>query len=299
MSTNNQLSQEMKNAIDNYGGEIKTLKDFVSACRLRPGQFIGPINGPGLLNMMREIFQNSLDQMISNDSPCNWFSFFYDERTLEVIVEDNGRGFPFDDIFRILTAQYTSKNYEKKIGDYSSGMNGIGAKVVNALSESFIVESYRYDGKAIRVEFKKGYPLYNKPKEIPNPDKKQGSKVIFIPDAEIMGDMNLEWKEVYRLIKHIISISPVGSRMDFEAIDINGKRFTETIVNKDGIITDLIMKIKRPIIKPIIVGNDDGFRKIECAFCYDSGDDISGPDEIENITSFSNFCPTKSGTHVD
>ena len=96
------LSEEMKQNIDNYGSNIKTLKDFVSACRLRPGQFIGPINGPGLLNMMREIFQNSLDQMVSNTSPCDWFRFFYDERTLEVIVEDNGSGFPFDDIYRIL-----------------------------------------------------------------------------------------------------------------------------------------------------------------------------------------------------
>lgn len=295
----NNLSKEMINTIDNYGTEIKTLKDFVTACRLRPGQFIGPINGPGLLNMMREIFQNSLDQMVSTSSPCNWFSFFYDERTLEVIVEDNGLGFPFDDIYRILTAQYTSKNYEKKPYDYSSGMNGIGAKVVNALSEVFIVESYRYDGKAVRVEFNKGYPVYKEPKEIPNPNKKQGAKIIFIPDSEIMGEMNLEWKEVYRLIKHIISISPIGSCMDFEAIDINGKKFTERIENKDGIITDLIMKVKRPIIKPITVNADDGFRKIECAFCYDSGDELSGPDETENVTSFSNFCPTIKGTHVD
>lgn len=293
------LSEEMKQNIDNYGSNIKTLKDFVSACRLRPGQFIGPINGPGLLNMMREIFQNSLDQMVSNTSPCDWFRFFYDERTLEVVVEDNGSGFPFDDIYRILTAQYTSKNYEKKPYEYSSGMNGIGAKVVNALSESFIVESYRYDGKAIRVEFKKGYPVNDKPIEIPNKEKKQGSKIMFIPDAEIMGDMNLEWKTVYSLIKHIISIAPIGSRMDFEAIDINGKRFTETILNKDGIITDLIMKVKHPIIKPIIVSQDDGIHKIECAFCYDSGDNINGPDDIENVTSFSNYCPTRGGTHID
>ena len=294
-----ELNKDMQKAVDSYGSKIKTLKDFVTACRLRPGQFIGPINGAGLLNMMREIFQNSLDQMVSKESPCNWFRFFYDERTLEVAVEDNGSGFPFDDIFRIITAQYTSKNYEKKPGDYSSGMNGIGMKAVNALSKSFIVESYRYDGTAVRVEFCKGYPVTDKAVKIPNKEKKQGSKVMFIPDEEIMGDMNLEWKEVYKLIKRIISISPIGSTMDFEAIDINGKRFTETIVNKDGIITDLIMKIKRPIIKPIVVGADDGFRKIECAFCYDSGDELNGPEEVENVTSFSNYCPTIKGTHVD
>ena len=141
------LNKDMMNAVDNYGSRITTLKDFVTAIRTRPGMFIGPINGPGLLNMCREIFQNSLDQMVDPSSPCNWFRFFYDERTLEVVVEDNGLGFPFTDIIRILTTEYTSKNYEKKPGEYSSGMNGVGAKVVNALSETFIVESYKYKGR--------------------------------------------------------------------------------------------------------------------------------------------------------
>lgn len=298
MPDKNQLSQEMIDSINNYGEEIKTLKDFVTACRLRPGQFIGPINGPGFLNMMREIFQNSFDQLIEKDSPCDWIRFFYDERTLEVVIEDNGKGFPFNDIYRILTAQYTSKNYEKKPYNYSSGLNGIGAKVVNALSEVFIVESYRYDGKAIRVEFHKGYPVSEKPKSILNKEKRQGSKVSFIPDQEVMGEMNLEWKMIYKLIKQIVSLGPIGAKVEFEAIDINGKRFTETIINKDGIITDLIMKVKHPLIKPIIISADDGFRKVECAFCYDSGDE-QGPFDDVLVTSFSNFCPTIKGTHVD
>ena len=247
--------------------------------------------------MMREIIQNSIDQMMDEKSPCTWFRFFYDERTREVIVEDNGLGLPFDDIIRILTTQHTSKNFNKEKGDYSSGLNGIGMKCVNALSETFLVESYRYDGKAVRVELHKGYPTSNK--SIPNKEKKQGTKITFYPDEEILGTLSLEWRTVYKLIKHIISITPIGSSMDFEAIDINGKRFTENIINKDGIVTDLIMKVKRPIIKPIIVSADDGTHKIDCAFCYDSGDEINGPDLEENVTSFSNYCPTFKGTHVD
>lgn len=289
------LSQDMKNSIDTYGDRVQTLKDFVTAVRKRPGQFIGPLHGAGLLNMIREIFQNSLDQLIAMDSPCDWFSVFYDERTLEIIVTDNGSGFPFDHIYRMLTTQYTSKNYEKKPGEYSSGLNGVGGKVVNALSETFIVESYRYDGTAVKVEFAKGYPKTPKPIKISNKEKLQGAKITFIPDREIMGDMVLEWKTVYTLIKQIMSLTPIGSRMDFEAIDINGIRFTETIINKDGIITDLIMKVKKPIIKPITVFADNGFCKVEAAFCYDFSED--GMD-VEQVTSFSNFCPTIKGTHV-
>ena len=90
------LDQSAIEAINNYGNRIKTIKDFVSSVRKRPGMYLGPINGRGLLNMMREIFQNSIDQILDPTSPANWFRFCYDERSLEVVVEDNGLGFPFD-----------------------------------------------------------------------------------------------------------------------------------------------------------------------------------------------------------
>ena len=296
-----ELTQEQIDAIDNYGNSITTMKDFVSICRRRPGYQIGAIGDRGFLNMMREVFQNSVDQIMDKTSPCNNFSFKYDMRNLEVTVIDNGKGFPFDDMIRILTKEYTSKNYEKKLYEYSSGMHGVGLKVCLALSETATVDSYRYDGTAKRFEFKKGYPVYNELKDIPNKDHFQGSIVRFTPDLDIMGDISLDWKEPYKLIKHIISITPIGTQMDFIAIDLDGVEHKEHIVNKDGIITDLIMKVKNPIIKPIIFGFDDGTHKIEAAFTYDGGDDKNPPDFEPRTTSFANFCPTSKngGTHVD
>lgn len=121
----NTITEEQKKAIDNYGSQIKTMEDFVSAVRLRPTQFLGPVHSQGFLNMIREIFQNAVDQLMDPNSPCNWISISYDMRSLEVSVEDNGMGIPFDDMVRIFTKQYTSKNYTKKLGDYSSGWNGV------------------------------------------------------------------------------------------------------------------------------------------------------------------------------
>ena len=121
----NTITEEQKKAIDNYGSQIKTMEDFVSAVRNRVNQFLGPSGSAGYLNMIREIFQNSIDQLMDVKSPCNWISLIYDMRTLEVSVEDNGLGIPFDDMVRIFTKQYTSKNYTKNLGDYSSGWNGV------------------------------------------------------------------------------------------------------------------------------------------------------------------------------
>lgn len=291
------LEKDMQAAVDNYAARIQTLKDFVTAVRKRSGMYIGSLqNAP--LTMIREIFQNCIDQLMDPTSPCNWIYVYYDERTKEFIAKDNGLGFPFDDIIRILTTQHTSKNYEKVKGEYSSGMNGVGAKVVNALSESFVVESYHYSGKAVRMEFSKGYAITEKPLEIPNKEKVQGSMISFIPDPEIVGEVSMSWKSVYRLIKHIVSLTPIGSAVEFEAVDFNGNRFNETIVNKDGILTDLIMKSKHPIVKPIVISEDDGVHKLECAFCFDSGEG-DGEFNDMNVTSFSNFCPTREGTHID
>ena len=296
-----ELTQEQITAINNYSDDIKTMKDFVSLCRKRPGYQIGGIGNPGFLNMMREIFQNSIDQIMDNTSPANWFSFKYDMNTLEVEVRDNGKGFPFDDMVRILTKEYTSKNYEKKLFDYSSGIHGSGSKITLALSEHACVDSYRYDGEARRLEFKDGYPVTKEPKTIPNKDKFQGSVVRFIPDLDVMGNIDLDWREPYLLIKHIMSITPIGSQMDFIAIDLEGVEHKEHIVNKDGIITDLIMKVKNPIIKPITIGSDDGTHKLEVAFTYDGGDEKNPPYPEPRITSFCNFSPTSknNGTHTD
>ena len=291
------LTKEQQAAIDNYGKEIRTLDDFVMAVRKVPGMYIGHKGNKGFRNMCREIWQNSIDQILDAESPGNWFSFFYDMRSLEVKVEDNGKGLPPNDIIRILTENHTSKNFDKKPGQYSSGLHGSGSKIVNALSTTYIVESYKYDGTAVRLEFFKGHPTTKKPVSIPNKTKKQGLYTYFVPDLDIMGEVNLDWRKLYNLIKVMMSLTPIGSRMDFEAIDLSGKSYKETIINTDGIITDLIMKTAKPINAPIIISADDGWHKLDLAFCYDAGEEA--PEDKESITSFANFCPTIDGSHVE
>lgn len=294
-----ELTKEQQKAIDNYGKEIRELKDFQEAVRTRPGMYIGPIGNPGLLNCCREIYQNAIDQIVDQSGPGNWFAFSYDERTLEITCEDNGRGLPFDEMIKLFTKAHVGKNFDRKPYEYPAGMNGVGAKVVNALSTTMVVESYRYDGTAARLEFKKGYPTSRNPVPIPNKKKKQGTKIYFIPDPEILGEMSLGWKSIYRLLKITMGMTPLGSILDFHAIDINGKIHDEKIINKDGILTDLIIKVKNPIIKPITIFGDDGYHKLNLAFCYDSGDNnADGPEPLEQVTAFSNFCPTVQGTHI-
>ena len=101
------LDEQMIQNIENYADRISTLKDFVHAVRQNPGYHCGSLGNKGFLNLIREIAQNSLDQVLDPSSPGDWVSLMYDEKTLVVTVSDNGLGFPFDQMIRIFTKENT------------------------------------------------------------------------------------------------------------------------------------------------------------------------------------------------
>lgn len=278
--------------IKNYADSIKTIAEFVDAVRQNPGQFIGYLRNKGFINMIREILQNSIDELVKNDSPCTNIKVTYDERTHQVIIEDNGRGLPFGHIIRILTSQNTSSNYVKKEGEFSSGLHGVGSKVTNALSDVFIVDSYIL-GDARHIEFYDGKPWDKGEVKIPNPGK-QGTVIMFHPSYEIMGEITTTCADVLGLIKRLLPLIKIGAVIEFNGVLKDGKIINETMVNQDGIITDLILKTAKPLIKPIIMQLETGIMKADIAFTYDTSDLTS-----EDINSFSNFCPTIAGTHLD
>lgn len=292
---NSKYSEEMLSNIDNYSNEIETIKDFMEVVRMRPGMYIGPREAAGFLNMIREIFQNALDQLLSAKSPCDFIKIVYDMRHGGIVtISDNGLGIPFDDMIRIFTESHTSKNFKKELGDYSAGLNGVGAKATNALSSSFVVTSYKYTGEAKRVSFSKGKLL--KEELLSNKEYIQGTEVVFTPDRSIMGDTHLESRFLYLLIRDMLSLTPIGSKVDYTSISETGKMYHEVMINEDGIFTNLISKCENMLIKPIFISNDNGSMKVDAAFTFDAKN-IDG----ENITAFANMCPTSTepkNTHV-
>ena len=287
------MANKNEQAIRDYAKLIKTINVFSVAVRQNPGQFIGYLKNKGFKNMFREIYQNAIDELIKEASPCTVVKVFYDERDNSVMVEDNGRGIPLGNIIRVFTSEHTSSNYTKQKGEYSSGLHGVGGKVVNALSSIFIVDSYVL-GEARHVEFYKGLPWEKGEQVIQNKENKQGTVIMFQPDYEIMGEINISWEEIYELTCSILMLTKRGARVEFKAMDKRGKLHEETIVNEDGIITFLINKTSKPLIAPVYMADDNGTMKAEITFTYDSEDLNS-----ENITTFSNFCPTIGGKHLD
>ena len=282
------LTDEQKLAIDKYKDDITHIEGTINQLRARSTMYIGALNEHGLLTMFREIFQNSVDQLLYDKSPCNFISVMYDERTYKFVVSDNGLGIPFDSIVNIYTLSHTGKNLkEKRPGDYSAGLNGIGAKATNALSEYFDVKSYRYDGQCKHLLFVKGVVQLDE--LIPNPEHIQGTRIEFEPDHSILGETPLDPDRVYTLVKDTLSLLPIGSKVDYTSINKKGKQYHELMVNESGISTSILERCSNMLIPPILIYKDTGYMKLEASFTFDQ-QDLGG----EDIVAYANMCPTST-----
>lgn len=283
-----QLSQEMIENIKGYKDKFVTLNDFVDQVRQTPDVYIGPLGNEGYITLFREIFQNCIDEILKHswgESPATTAIVSFDQREMRAIFEDDGRGIPHGEIERIIMSDHTSSNYHKKPYQYTSGKNGMGIGIVNALSSYFDVQSSIL-GETHQVEFKEGHPIY-KEKKIKS-DKYQGTVITFTPCADL-GFIDITWEDVFKLISDIVPETPIGTRVIFNAIDLQGAPHVAELVNEDGIMTHLINITDSPMITPIKAFLDTGEMRAEVLFTWDMSDD-----QDMNIKSFNNFCPTLS-----
>lgn len=279
----------------NYGNEIVQLSDFVEQVRQTPDMYIGKVFGSkAFLTMTREIFQNSVDEILKGNAFSPNIFVTYDERNHQITVLDNGRGVPHGKIGIIFGSSHTSSNYKKQPYNYSAGKNGCGASVTCALSSLFTVDSYVV-GKAVHAEFIEGHLWKKGEVNIKCPSDAQGTLITFIPNESVIGEVVTTWKDVYDLLAIITPSAALGTHVEYTGIDKTGKKHIETIENRDGIMTYLINMTTRPFIEPVLIFNDDGEHRLQAAFTYDT----SVENGEEAIIGLNNTCPTDGGTHID
>ena len=108
-------TSSLEDKVKNYGSEIKQISDFVEQVRQTPDVFIGKVKeNAAFITMVREIFQNSIDEILKGNAFSPNIFITYDERTHQVIVSDNGRGIPHGKIGIIFGTSHTSSNYVKE-----------------------------------------------------------------------------------------------------------------------------------------------------------------------------------------
>lgn len=255
---------------------IKSL-DWKDHIRLRPGMYIGKLGDgsspdDGIYVLVKEVMDNCIDE----------FTMGYG-KTIElaidgkqVTVRDYGRGIPLGKVVDVVSKINTGAKYDSKAFQKSVGLNGVGTKAVNALSNYFKVSSVR-EGKEKVAEFERGI-LIKEHKEGKTADQ-NGTMVTFIPDDSVFKNFRFHPEFLENQIWNYCFLN-AGLKIIF-----NGK----TYVSKNGLL-DLLQKktnadeIRYPIIH--LSGND-----VEVAITHNN-------DYGEDIYSFVNGQhTTQGGTH--
>ncbi|HUS01294.1 MAG TPA: DNA topoisomerase IV subunit B, partial [Chitinophagaceae bacterium] len=173
---------ENKNLFDYNEESIKSL-DWKEHIRLRPGMYIGKLGDgsspdDGIYVLLKEVIDNCIDEHTMGFGKHVDVSI----KNKTVSVRDYGRGIPLGKVVDVVSKINTGAKYDSKAFQKSVGLNGVGTKAVNALSEYFKVTAYR-EGKQKTAEFKKGVLLSDKKEEKTTEDN--GTEITFTPDEQI------------------------------------------------------------------------------------------------------------------
>lgn len=193
----------MAEEVVNYDESSIRSLDWREHIRLRPGMYIGKLGDgsamdDGIYILLKEILDNSIDEFVMGNG-----------RQIDIKITDNrafirdyGRGIPLGKVIECVSQINTGGKYDSKAFKKSVGLNGVGTKAVNALSQHFKVQSFR-DGKTKIVDFEKG--VLTKDHKLQDTIEPNGTAITFIADDTIFKHFkyineyieNMLWNYVY------------------------------------------------------------------------------------------------------
>lgn len=260
----------------NYGDDKIITLEGVEHIRRRPGMYIGRLGngdnqGDGIYVLLKEIVDNSIDEFSMGFGKN--IIIDVDEKT--VSVRDYGRGIPLGSVVKAMSILNTGGKYDDSVFKKSVGLNGVGSKAVNALSEHFFVKSFR-EGECAWAEFERG-KLIGEGRE--STKEKDGTYVKFTPDELMFVDYKFNMEYVETLVKNYSYLKKGLT------LTLNGTPYK----SENGLL-DLVNNAlsETPRYEPIhLVGED-----IEVVMTH-------GDSHGENIVSFVNGQNTRDGgTHL-
>jgi len=263
--------------VTNYTEDtIKTL-EWREHIRRRPGMYIGKLgdgssSDDGIYVLIKEVIDNSIDEFAMNFGKTIELSV----NDGEVCVRDFGRGIPLGKVVDVASKMNTGAKYDSKVFKKAVGLNGVGIKSVNALSQLFIIKSFR-EGQGKIVSFAKGNLISEK--VIKSTKEPNGVEISFIPDEELFGNFKYIPEYIESRVKNYVFLNS-GLTLNF-----NGTKF----ISKNGLLDLLNENMNCEGLYPIIhLKGDD----IEVALTHDEG-------YIDVYYSFVNGQhTTQGGTHL-
>ncbi len=280
-----------------YGGDQIQILKGLEAVRKRPGMYIGSTSSRGLHHLVYEIVDNAVDEALAGF--CSHIVVEINDGEV-ITVSDNGRGIPVDInhdagkpavevVFTVLHAggKFGGGGYK-----VSGGLHGVGASVVNALSEWLEVQ-VRRDGKIFQQRYERGNTMYPLREVGTYEDESTGTTVTFKPDGQIFEDTIYD----YNVLKVRLRETAFLTRnLKITLRDKREGQEKEDIFHYEGGIKEFVEYLNRgkePLYSSIIYceGNKDGVQ-VEVAMQHNDSYNDSSYSFVNNIIT------PEGGTHV-
>ena len=192
-------------ATDSYSAASIEVLEGLEPVRKRPGMYIGGTDERALHHLVAEILDNSMDEAVAGHASRIEVELRADQ---SVTIRDNGRGIPIDPhpkfpgksaLEVILCTLHAGGKFTEGAYQTSGGLHGVGASVVNALSDSMVVEVAR-NRELFRQSFSRGIPLGPVEKIGPAPNRR-GTTTTFHADEDIFGHNRMKPARIMRMVK--------------------------------------------------------------------------------------------------
>ena len=289
------MSEELNNSATQveheYGGSEIQVLEGLEAVRKRPGMYIGSTSESGLHHLVYEIVDNSIDEALAGY--CDEITVSIGEGDIITVI-DNGRGIPVDIqpqtglpalevVFTILHAggKFGGGGYK-----VSGGLHGVGASVVNALSEWLEVRVHK-EGKIYEMKFSRG--KVTQPMQVVGDTDRHGTEVVFKPDPEMFEITEYNYETLHTRMREEAFLN-AGLRI--HTIDNRPGREQEDTMHYAGGIREFVSFLNRskdPIHADVIyMAGSKEDSMAEVAFQYNDGYN-------ETIVSFANNVHTPEG----
>ena len=278
-----------------YGDEQIQVLEGLEAVRKRPSMYIGTTSSRGLHHLVYEIMDNSIDEALAGY--CDLIQVVINKDN-SITNIDNGRGIPvgmhpqmgISTLEVVHTVLHAGGKFGGEGYNVSGGLHGVGASVVNALSEWMEVKVMR-DGKIYRQKYERGVPVTKV--EVIGDCEKDGTITTFKPDPEIFDEIVFDYET---LLKRFRELAFLNRGLTIELIDDRNEERKETTLHYEGGIVSFVKYInqnKNTIHNDIIYLNAEKENaEIEIAIQYTDT-------YVENVFSFANnIATTEGGTHV-
>lgn len=260
----------LKETTNNYESSSIVVLKGLEPIRKRPGMYIGNVeDGTGLLHMLFEVLDNSVDESIAGHCDLVKITLYKDQ---SISVLDNGRGIPtawHEDSQRptpetVMITIHSGGKFDSKSYAVSGGLHGVGLCAVNALSESLNLRISR-DGHVYEQNFKYGLPEQHK---YHDPEDWRGTFIKFKADTNIFGEIKFNSEDICEKLREVAYLN---SSLKLEFYDENTDK-SYTFAYRQGLESYLeytLSKLKRePFTDKISLEEVNDNDKIALSLCY-------------------------------